>query len=206
MAEVDLVEIKSNKLLAVEGIDEVNFFDSLFEHWGTNDADVRDLVGKSQYKTKIPTLIKSTGFSKVEYFGIVRDANNNPRAAFESICNILKKNNLIPPKEPNKFYQRKTKKPGLGIYIMPGRNEDGMLEDLCLKLAKENDVLECVDKYIDCVSKKKSLRRVSKRKVQTYLAAMEEIAKDVGTAAKMKYWDFDSSELTVLKKFLVNFR
>jgi hypothetical protein len=52
--------IKSKKILAVEGQDEGNFFDALLRYIDITDIDIRQVVGKDQFKSKLQTLKRAT--------------------------------------------------------------------------------------------------------------------------------------------------
>ncbi|RJS68443.1 hypothetical protein CW696_08625 [ANME-2 cluster archaeon] len=197
--------IREKKVLAVEGKDEVNFFDALLKHLGiTDDVEVRDVGGKYQFKSKLPALVRTTGFSDVEVFAIIRDADTDANAAFESIRDILKGQDLEPPSQINQFSDGN---PRIGIFIMPGNSDTGMLEDLCLKTVDEQPAMECANVFIDCASGLRDPPQVmAKAKAQVFLAAMPEIANSVGVGAQKGYWNFNSDELDDLISFIDNLR
>ena len=197
--------IREKKVLAVEGKDEVNFFDALLKHLGiTDDVEVRDVGGKYQFKSELPALVRTTGFSDVEVFVIIRDADTDANAAFESIRDILKGQDLEPPSQINQFSDGN---PRIGIFIMPGNSDTGMLEDLCLKTVDEQPAMECANVFIDCASGLRDPPQVmAKAKAQVFLAAMPEIANSVGVGAQKGYWNFNSDELDDLISFIDNLR
>ncbi|RLG20084.1 hypothetical protein DRN77_08095 [Methanosarcinales archaeon] len=197
--------IREKKVLAVEGKDEVNFFDALLKHLGiTDDVEVRDVGGKYQFKSELPALVRTTGFSDVEVFVIIRDADTDANAAFESIRDILKGQDLEPPSQINQFSDGN---PKIGIFIMPGNSDTGMLEDLCLKTVDEQPAMECANVFIDCASGLRDPPQVmAKAKAQVFLAAMPEIANSVGVGAQKGYWNFNSDELDDLISFIDNLR
>lgn len=149
------------------------------------------------------------GFSDVEFLAIIRDANPNAEAAFQSIKDVIRKQkkvglNFEPPSNINEFAGVK---PKLGIFIMPGNSDKGMLEDLCLKTVENHPAMKCVKSFIDCViNLKKTPKNIAKAKAQAFLAAMPEVANRVAIGAQKGYWNFDSDELTELKLFLENLR
>lgn len=199
-----LKDIEKEKLLAVEGADEVNFFKVLLKHIGIEDVDIRDVAGKEQYKEKLPILIRTSGFEKVKILGITRDADRNAEGAYESLVNTLKDIGLSVPETVNFFTEGK---PRVGIYILPGNNRNGELETLCLETVEDNPAMECVDKFIECAKKLKDKpKNIHKAQSQAFLAAMPKIANSIGLGAQKNYWDFDSDVLDELKKFLYNFK
>ena len=200
-----MVIIQQKKILAVEGDDEINFFEALFRYLGITNVEIYQVGGKDQFKNKLPALVRTTGFLvNVEIFAVIRDANGDAKAAFNSIKDMLKKQNLNPPDRVNKFSESVLK---IGVFIMPGRSEEGMLEDLCLSTVKDNPIMQCVDDYINCINKLGEYpKNLAKTKTQSFLAAMPKIAKSVGLGAQMGYWNFDSEVLVELKLFIENFR
>ncbi len=198
--------ISKKKVLAVEGEDEGNFFEVLLEHMGITDCEIHPVGGKNQFKNKLPALVRMTGFSDVEVLAVIRDADENASAAFKNIRNILKKEGLKAPTRMNQFSSN-TDKPIVGIFIMPGNSDTGMLEDLCLRTVEDHPAMRCVNSFIDCVLKlDKPPKNPSKARAQAFLAAMSDIANSVGIGAKKGFWDFDSKELSDLKSFIGNLR
>ena len=200
MAEI----IRQKKVIAVEGRDEVNFFNALLKHEGITDFEIRDVGGKQQFKNKLPALVRMSGFADVEVLAVIRDADNDANAAFESIRNILKKEKLKPPIQISQFSEGT---PKIGIFIMPGNSDAGMLEDLCLKTVENHPVMNCVNPFVDCISKlEESPNNMAKAKAQAFLAAMPKLANSIGVGAQKGYWNFNSEELTDLKSFIDNLK
>ena len=225
--------ITSKKVLFVEGQDEENFFGELLKYIGITNVQIISYDGKDNLRNELKTITKIPDFSKVQLFGIVRDADNNIEGAFKSICQILKNNNYMPPDKPNTF---SSGAPKVGIYIMPNNKDDGMLEDLCLKTVKDSPLIECIEELIECANlmyengevkeffekydyfKNKEVYRknfsksngkiknIAKAKAQAYLSLMPVIVSSVGVGATKGYWNLESEELNELKKFLEYFR
>jgi hypothetical protein len=196
--------IETTRLIAVEGKDEVNFIGRLLDSLNISDVEIVDIGGKDKFKGNIPILIKSSGFDNLTKFGIIRDADKNASSAFTSIRNILKKNNLSLPTNYKKLSKGS---PNIGIYILPDNKSSGMLEDLCLKTVEGSPILDCVNIFEECLKKIKVKRKNrSKSRAMCYLSAMEETVYNVGIAARMNYWDFESKHLNDLKEFLIKFR
>lgn len=200
----DLEAIRQKKVLAVEGRDEENFFDALMKYLSITDVEIEVLGGKEQFREKLPALVKSSGFSDVEVFAVVRDADVDAYAAFESVRRILQKESSRPPEQMNQFSEGK---PVVGVFIMPGDSDEGMLEDLCLRTVKEHPAMACVDGFIDCILQLENHpHNMTKARAQAFLAAMPQIVNSVGIGAKKGYWKFDSDELTDLRSFIERLR
>ena len=198
-------EIRHKKLLAVEGKDETKFFESLLKHLGIEDFEIYDVGGEKQFKNKLPGLVKVSGFKEnVEVLAIIRDAETDARARFDSVCGVLREIKIEPPTSVNSFTKGK---PRVGIYLMPGNLKDGMLEDLCSKTVADHEAMNCVEMFSGCVEELgEKPKNMAKARAQVFLAAMPEIVNSVGLGALKQYWNFNSNELTDLIKFLSNLK
>jgi len=209
-----LSSINSKKVIAVEGKDEINFFNALLRHMNITDFDIREIGGKDQFPKKLPALLKARGFylgdgsSFVTHLAIIRDRDEDK--AFKSIATIVANAGLKPPTKHSEFSNGF---PKVGIFIMPGETIDGtMLEDLCLKTVENHKAMTCVNEYASCISaleptpKNIPKSKVQVFKAQVFLAAQPEIVDSVGLGAQKKYWDFESHALDELKEFLIKLK
>jgi hypothetical protein len=193
--EEDKGIIKLNKVILVEGQDEVRFLNALLKESKINNVEVHEVGGKRNFKIKIPSFVRNPGFSDVNALGIIRDADNDIDATFTSIKNTLQKEKLKPPKIINHFSDGN---PKIGIFIITN-----LLEDLCLKTVKKHPAMECVNIFVNCISSlNPPPNNISKAKAQAFLAAMPEIVSSVGLGAEKNYWDFSCSEIHELKLFI----
>ena len=105
--------IKSKRVLAVEGKDDVNFFETLLQSINITDFDIFQVGGKDQFPKKFPTLLNTSGFfwpdgsPYVTHIAIVRDKDGDN--AFQSIANVVQGVGLIPPDCPSSFSNGKPK-------------------------------------------------------------------------------------------------
>ncbi len=198
------ITIESTQLLVVEGKDECSFFEAILKYENINNIQVIDIGGKDKFKFELPALLNLEGFSKVHTLGFVRDAEENQAdSAFSSICDTLKENGLPVPKAVNTIVDVNNIK--LSIFIMPNNIDEGMLEDLCIQSVKQETVFKCVDKYIECCqmySLDVKNIKISKAKIQTYLAIKNPIVNSLGLAALKGYWDFSENCFSEIKQFL----
>jgi len=193
--------LTKTKLLAVEGTDETVFFGELLKHLNLfHRVDIRQVGGKDQFKNKMPTLQKTSGFNQLESIAIIRDADENSAGAYKSIKNILAKMTLQPPAKPGTFADGS---PRLGIFIMPDNAAQGMLETLCLKAVQDNEAMNCVNEFIACSQDlKKKPKNIDKAKAHAYLSIMPDIANSVDRGAQKGHWNFNASALKPLIDFL----
>jgi hypothetical protein len=189
------------RLLAVEGDDEVNFFEKLLEYMGISHlVDIRKSGGKDQFKNSMPVFTITSGFRDIEKIAVIRDADENAENAFKSVTGVLKKIGLKSPESPGQF---SSGIPAVGIFIMPDNSSRGMLEDLCLDMVKDHEAMKFVDDFIACTLKlKEGPKNIQKARVQAFLAAKPKIVNSIGLGAQKGYWDFDSQRLQPLISFL----
>ncbi len=195
--------ITERNVLAVEGEDERNFFSVLLPHMGILGVQIEPVGGKNQFKDKLPALVRTPGFSLVEYLAIVRDRDDDD--AFESIVTAVRRANLVPPCQPVQYSDGI---PHVGVFIMLGGTIGGtMLEDLCLETVQDRPAMICVRRFSECTQDlSEPPRSPSKAKCQAFLAAQVEIANTVGVGAQKGYWNLDSPCLDDLKMFLSQMR
>jgi hypothetical protein len=176
------IEIKEPTILLVEGKDDIFFFNAFISHLGLKNIQIVDMEGKTQLRDRLRALIVAPGFkAKVASLGIVRDANANPRGAFQSVCDALKALNLPVPERPLVSVGIR---PKVTILILPKEDTSGMLEDICLKSVQKDPALFCVDQYFNCLQEQGiSLpQNESKAKVQVFLGSRKEPGLRLGEA------------------------
>ena len=195
-------EITKPKIIAVEGQDEMNFFNALLSNLQITDVQVIPFEGKTNFQSRIKAIVNVPGFRNVKYFALIRDADNlPPQSAFDSVKNSLSTAKLPFPMEINIFTNTV---PAVGIFIMPGNAENGMLEDLCLSSIKEYSVYQCIESFFECSDEQPD--NESKSKIQCYLSTKNPLANSLGVGAKKGHWDFNSPVFDEIKDFLENMR
>lgn len=209
-------EIIYTKAILVEGNDEVNFFGALFKHLKTDDVHVFNMNG-TDIKRNLPAFLKRPGISKIISYAIIVDADNSHDNKFISITNLLKQNEQPAPKNAGEYEKNGQKQ--VGIFIMPGNLDNGMLEDLCLKTVDNHPAIVYLNQYfaslkevlpekpINEIKDPKKFyfpKNLSKSKALGFLAALHEPFSSVGVAAQNGYWDFEHDSLQELKDFLTD--
>jgi len=172
------------KLIIVEGSDEVNFISALLSTMGINDISIENSEGRDSFRTKIIAFLQSPKYAdNLTHLAIVGDAETDSNASFTKIKDILVSIGVSTPSTKNTFVSKENMK--TGIYIMPGDADSGMLEDLCLKLAKDKERLKLADQLIETALKMDNPpENVAKAKAAAYLSTMPIHVKSVGIAAK----------------------
>ncbi len=195
------IEILQPNILMVEGTEEEFFFGALIGKLGLQKIQVMGIAGKTNFRPRLKAFTSSPGFSQVTSIGIVRDANSDPKAAFQSIHDALQNADLPVPEHP---LVSVGPNPRIVVMILPEVNTPGMLEDLCLKAVIPDPAMICVDQYFQCLQQQNlSLpRNTSKAKIQAFLASRLEAGKRLGEAAQAGYWPWNDKAFDQVKNFL----
>lgn len=198
-------KIQATKLLAVEGKNECNFFESLLRYEHMDGIQRVDIGGKDKFQIELPLLTKLDGFRNVEVIGFIRDADTLPaNSAFNSVCETLRKTNRP---VPNSIHLLADGKPKTGIFIMPDNQSTGTLESLCLLSLEGQKIKECINDDLSCFypdmnQSEKDKFNESKSRVLSYLASRAPITNSLGIGAQNGYWDFSHGCFGEIKKFL----
>jgi hypothetical protein len=200
-------EITALRLLVVEGVDERLFFGALIRHLGlekdeSSRIQIWALEGKTSLRAKFKALTLASGFSRVTSLGVVRDANDDPNAAFSSIQDAL---DFVDLSVPQETMTPVGAKPTVIVTLVPDKGA-GMLEDVCLAAVQKDPAMACVDKYFSCLRGNgiSSFQNAAKSKVQAFLASRREV-KRLGEAAQAGYWPWNAQAFRPVTDFLGQF-
>lgn len=200
-----LSPITKNKLLLVEGKDEVNFFEVYISKLNIYDIEVRDVGGVEQFHTQFPLLLKVSGFNLVKSIGIIRDADTSYASAFASINSVLSKNGFGPITATNTRFSFKNI--DFNVFILPDNKNNGCLEDNLINLVNTSPNYACVINFISCISSsalQPKQKNLSKAKIQAFLASMPEPVYCVGIGTQKSYFDLTSTSLSDIKNFILS--
>jgi len=194
-------QLSKLKLLIGEGSEEVLFFNALLTHLKITDVHVEHYEGKQKLASYLKTLKVRPGYREVVSIGITRDADDSAASAFQSVCASLKGAGLPIPSKPGEIIG---KNPQVSVLILPDDQNSGMLEDVCLAAVETDSVLQCVDKYFECVLKTTGRQpsNMAKARIRAWLSSQIEPDKRLGEAAKAGYLPWDSPAFNGLKQFL----
>jgi len=195
------IEITQSSLLVVEGREEELFFGSLIKHLELQNIQIMGIGGKTNLRRNLEALTLSPHFDEVISLGVVRDANDNPAAAFQSVCDALHAVNLP---VPERALMSAGDSPQVSVMILPEEDAPGMLETLCLRAVEQDPAMLCVGRYFKCLQQKGlSLPDdMFKAKVQVFLASRRKTGLRLGEAAQAKYWPWDEEAFERVRNFL----
>jgi hypothetical protein len=195
--------IQKRKMLIVEGKDEEGFFAALLSHLHLPEIQVAGIGGKTKIRSQLKALTKDPQFGDVTALGIIRDADPDPKGAFQSVKDALSAAGLPHPNRP--LYPLKGP-PKVNVIILPSSGKTGALEDLCLVAVGHEPSKVCVDEFFDCLRDRDLVppKELSKAKVRTFLASQEDPTLPLGLAALKGYWPFDDAAFGSLRQFLTS--
>lgn len=196
-------QIQKSKLLIVEGKDEEEFLGALIAGLALQEIQVAGIGGKTKIRQNLKALVRRPSFSRVEVLGVIRDADTDPKGAFQSVRDALAAAGLPSPKKP---LQPLKGHPRVNVMILPSPDRKGALEDLCLEAVAHDPANTCVHEFFDCLKDKgvASPKELSKAKVRVFLSSKNDPTLPLGLAAMKGYWPFENSAFDPLRQFLMS--
>jgi len=189
-------------LLIVEGKDDEAFFDALVNRLGLHDIQVAGIGGKTKLRTILKAIVKDPPFQNVQSLGVIRDADLDPKSAFESVKNALKTTGLPTPRKAMSVAKGP---PKTSVMMLPSFGNKGALEDLCLEAVALDPAMDCTEDFFDCLKKKRRAcpkKDMAKAKVRAFLAAQEDPTLPLGLSARKGYWPLDHAAFDQIRYFL----
>ena len=189
-------------VLVVEGDDDKNFFEALARHLGIPGIDVLSANGKDNIRPFIAAVASTPGFrSNARALGVTRDADTDPRAAFQSVRDALAAAGLEAPPAPLEVADGS---PCVCVMILPASNRPGELEDLCLAAVSTDPAMPCMEAYFECLRTQlpSQPENLSKARVQTFLASRPKPCPSLGVAALKQHWPWGADAFRDARKFL----
>jgi hypothetical protein len=161
-------------------------FTELLVNLDLTDIQVIEVSGKDKFPSKLEALVKkSSGYSKITSIGIVRDADDDPVGAFQSVCDAMSSLDLPKPKTP---LQPVAGPPQITVMIVPDSATKGMIENVCLASVSDDPAMACVDQYFECLAEKQPDTPASSAtavpKVHAFLASRYTPDLNLGIAAQ----------------------
>jgi hypothetical protein len=197
-AKITIIE---PNVLVVEGREDRRFFAAMIAHLGLNRIQIYESEGKSRLREKLAALAGAPGCADLLSIIVVRDADDDPTAAFQSVRDALAAAGLPAPSEP---MAAAGERPRVTVVIMPEPDLPGALEDACLKAVGQDPAVSCVERFFQCLGEQRlpRPRSMSKARVQAFLASREEPGLRLGEAAEKGYWPWDENVFNPLKTIL----
>jgi len=197
--------ITARRLLLVEGEDERRLVETLLRQDDLVQVPEIQVVmcwGVTRLRAVLAVLRDDAAFRDVLDVGVVRDADDDPAAAFQSAADAVK--SVLPGVGPT-AHGEFAEAGGVrrGIFVVPDGVSPGALEDLCLLSVDGDPAVPCVGEYIKCVTEAGfKPRPLGKARTHAFLASRERPYLRLGEAAEAKVWDLGHPVWNPLKDFL----
>lgn len=195
-------QIAAAKQLLAEGRDAEKFLQALIRTIGRDDLQVQNYGGVDELHGFLKALVRTREFrEKVNSLGIIRDAERDPAAAFQSVCGALRNAELPVPPRPETTAGRTLR---VSVLILPRADQPGMLETICLEAIADQPVMKCIEEFFACVQKTGGSlpANLDKAKVHAFLSSRERPHLTFGQSAEAGYWPFVAPVFDPLKDFL----
>ena len=195
-------QIVKARQLVVEGRDTEAFFEAFLDHTGVTGVQIQNFGGIAELPVFLRLLCATQGFrSQVTALGIVRDAEMDAAAAFQSVCGALNGAGFPVPAQP---LVPVGQSPRVCVLILPDAATPGMLETVLLRAVAGDPAMECVDQYFRCVEQQTGSLpgNMPKAQIQAFLASRPRPGLLTGYAARAGYLCLDSPAYDHVRQFL----
>ena len=198
-----LKEIRSDRLLLVEGSDEDNIVAEMLGHSGVGGIQVIDVGGKYSFRSNLEVLLSEVRSQRLHLsaIGVLRDADDSAEGALRSVADALHSAGLPVPSSHGAFAQGR---PSTGIFILPDGESPGSIESLCWASVEDTSAARCSKSYLHCLRESAALdsRNAAKTLIHAFLAAQREPYARAGEGALKGYWPFDHPAFAPLEEFV----
>lgn len=196
--------ISQSKLIAAEGKATKLLTEHYLRHLGVQGIQVEDFGGHPSFSAQVRAVRALSGFERnVQSFAIVRDAEDDAAAAFQSVCDALAAANLP---IPNALGAKAAGHPDVSVFVLPNNEEGGMLETLCVRSVASDPAAKCVEDYIQCIAAAglPGPNNIWKARAQAFLASRPVAGLAVGWAAgeEYGYWNWEDESFSQFREFL----
>ncbi|MFZ1472539.1 MAG: DUF3226 domain-containing protein [Anaerolineae bacterium] len=189
------------KQLLVEGADASRFFQSFSAALALSSLQIHNFGGNSELPGFLKALALMPGFDEVASLAIIRDAEVDPQAAFQSVCAALRRAGLAAPAQSGIFSSGRLQ---VGVFILPDSSSAGMLESICLRAVAADPAYACIEPYFACLDRAGVPRpaNMEKAQLQVFLASRHRPGLRIGEAAAAGVWPWQSTVFDALRRFL----
>lgn len=198
------ISIDSDRLLLVEGVDEVNLFNALISRC-VGDAPHIQIIqagGIRQFSSRLKAIRAAvTTRPGLRSIGVIRDADDNPAGAFQSVCAHLRSVGFDAPRAHGAFTGGT---PSVGVFIVPADTQEGAIKTLCRRSVEDSAAGRCVEQYLQCLDEQDATRSANRDKsfAHAYLASTQDPVARVGEGALRHVWNFDAPAFEDVVRFV----
>jgi hypothetical protein len=201
-------EIQKPHLILCEGVDSTYYIIELLKTWERTNPEFEtfqalDFGGVEDLKTYLEALRLRPKYETVKSVTIIRDAEQDAQAAAMSVVNSLRSTGFYYASKANTVSEGGFPKTGFVLFPACNENsENGTLEDLCLSTLSQKNADEVLGVVASAVKNFK-FKRPHKNYLHAYFSLTDEyVGLKIGEAAKALAFNFESSKIASLKRFL----
>lgn len=173
----------------------------------SSEIQVFDFGGNDDLEKFLMTLRNMERFDQVTNIAIIRDAEKDYDKACREVCSALKKSDYACLDRCGTWI---TGDSGIkvGFILFPLDGKAGTLEDLCLRILSEDnskEIISAIDSFLSEMEEVhgRVYHRKHKNELHTYLSSSDEyVTMLIGTASRAGAFNWNSSEIIPLKRFL----
>jgi hypothetical protein len=201
VAEDHPENIRHPRLVVVEGQDDEHVFGALITEMNLSGIQVKQVEGRDRLASSLRALTLDRNWSTVTAILVSVDADDAPAAAFQRARDGLLRAGLAAPDRQDEFAAGKLR---TCVHVLPGGDQPGMLEDVCLSSVADDPATECVNAFFNCLDAKgrNFTKNPSKARAQVFLASREVPRLSCGPAALKGYWNLDSPAFLEMRRLL----
>lgn len=204
--------IEKERLLLVEGIDDVHLCTEIQKYMLNNFSGFQDIdsiqlwdyKGIENLHKTLKIITSSREYSSLRSIGIMADADENASYRLEKIKGCITRCNCTAPKNQ---LDPTLENPSIIVLVVPKKGS-GMIEKLCLDSVCDDPAIECVNKYVDCLKATFDANGLDcpknryKAKLQVFLASRKRPGLSLGHAAMEKYFPLESEVFDDIKEIM----
>jgi len=159
-----------------EGKEDKQVVECLLADMGILDVEVREYKGKDFLRKELDLLKASPEFTRGQYSRILvtRDADNQWDSAWDSMRDSINQAFGLQLADVNQWTELNDDTQ-IAAWIFPGRGQGGMIETLCLDVARQSDpaAFECLDQYALCLEQKHQAKLHEKARFEIWTIAAQ---------------------------------
>jgi len=167
-------ELKS--LILCEGPDDKRVVKCLLSEEGAEEVEVEAYHGKDNLRSKLDEVKNSPEYTRGEYVKILvtRDADDDWSTAWQSVKDALHDKFGVQLDDVNQW-KPINEDTQVAAWIFPGKDQTGMIETLCLDVARENkpEAFECLDQYAECLEQNHEATLHEKQRFEIWTIAAQ---------------------------------
>lgn len=198
-----------DRVLLVEGRDDRELIYQFCNHYQIDNKNLFSVEAKDGIENLLDDL-RIRVRTGVKVLAAVIDADVDPNARWEQVCTALADSGYVLPTTPIRegtiLEAPNSRRPQLGIWLMPDNQVSGMLEDFLLRLVNEEDrLIFRAENVVDSIPDTERLFGNTKRSkaiIHTWLAWQEEPGTSLGLSIRRRYLDPTRNPAPEFKEWL----